>query len=116
MFGFLALPVSMLVSAQLGVFEQLLVGGAGRDGRPSLGAISTGTIALSTAAFGNSCRRHRNSWLLFTSWRRATIDTEAPGAWVSATIRRFSAARSSGRLSAVIGTPAVDQTYSRFGQ
>jgi hypothetical protein len=28
----------------------------------------------------------------------------------------FSAARSSGRLSAVIGTPAVDQTCSRFGQ
>jgi hypothetical protein len=31
-------------------------------------------------------RRHRNSYLLFTSWRRATIDTEAPGACVSATI------------------------------
>src|SRR5438477_413958 len=29
---------------------------------------------------------------------------------------RFSAARSSGRLSAVIDTPAVDQTCSRFGQ
>jgi hypothetical protein len=36
-------------------------------------------------------RRHLNSWLLFTSWRRATIDTDAPGASVSATIRRFSA-------------------------
>src|SRR4029077_9692919 len=30
-------------------------------------------------------------WLLFTSWRRATIDTHAPGACVSATIWRFSA-------------------------
>jgi hypothetical protein len=29
---------------------------------------------------------------------------------------RFSATRSSGRLSAVIGTPAVDQTCRRFGQ
>ena len=29
---------------------------------------ATGTMApLSTTAFGNSCRRHRNSWLLFTS-------------------------------------------------
>jgi hypothetical protein len=54
--------------------------------------ISTGTIVpLSTTAFGNSCRRHLNSWLLFTSWRRATIDTEAPGACVSATICRFNA-------------------------
>jgi hypothetical protein len=35
---------------------------------PSSGAISTGTIApLSTAAFGNNCRRHLNRWLLFTS-------------------------------------------------
>jgi hypothetical protein len=23
-------------------------------------------------------RRHLNSWLLFTSWRHATIDTDAP--------------------------------------
>jgi hypothetical protein len=29
--------------------------------------------------------------LLFTSWRRATIETEAPGACVSATIWRFNA-------------------------
>ena len=44
-----------------------------RRGRPSSGAISIGTIApLSTTAFGNSSRRHLNSWLLFTSWRRAT--------------------------------------------
>src|SRR5215467_8717564 len=59
-----------------------------RPPRPiAIGGISTGTIApLSTAAFGNSCRHHRNSWLLFTSWRRATIDTEAPGTCVSATI------------------------------
>jgi hypothetical protein len=56
------------------------------------GAIATGTIApLSTTAFGNSSRRHLNSWLLFTSWRRATIDTDEPGSSVSATIRRFNA-------------------------
>src|SRR5207237_5924479 len=41
---------------------------SGRRGRSPSAAISTGTIApLATAAFGNSCRRHRNSWLLFTS-------------------------------------------------
>src|SRR5215472_993096 len=63
-----------------------------RRGRSPSGPISTGTIVpLSTTAFGNSCRRHLNSWLLFTSWRRATIDTEAPGACVSATIWRFNA-------------------------
>jgi hypothetical protein len=50
-----------------------------RRGRPSSGAISTGIMApLSTTAFGNSCRRHLNSWLLFTSWRRATVDTAPP--------------------------------------
>jgi hypothetical protein len=53
-----------------------------RRGAPS-GVVSTGTIALfSTPAFGKSCRRHLNSWLLFTSWRRATIDTDAPGSSV----------------------------------
>src|SRR5207237_6551720 len=52
---------------------------SGRRGRPSSGAISTGIMApLSTTAFGNSCRRHLNSWLLFTSWRRATVDTPPP--------------------------------------
>jgi hypothetical protein len=41
---------------------------SGRRGRSPSAAIATGTIALlSTAAFGNSCRRHLNSWLLFTS-------------------------------------------------
>src|SRR5215470_1512663 len=63
-----------------------------RRGRSPSGAISTGTITLlSIAVFGNNCRRHRNSWLLFTSWRRATIDTDAPGSSVSATIWRFNA-------------------------
>ena len=41
------------------------------------------------AAFPRS--EYLNSWLLFTSWRRATIDTDAPGACVSATVCRFSA-------------------------
>ena len=63
-----------------------------RRGRPSSAAISTGIMApLSTTAFGNSCRRHLNSWLLFTSWRRATTDIDAPGTSVSATICRFNA-------------------------
>jgi hypothetical protein len=39
----------------------------------------------------SGCRRHLNSRLLFTSWRRTMIDTDAPGACVSATIWRFNA-------------------------
>jgi hypothetical protein len=35
--------------------------------------------------------RHANTWLLFTSYCRATIDTEAPGANDAATISRLSA-------------------------
>jgi hypothetical protein len=38
-----------------------------------------------------------NSILALRSWRRATVDTEAPGAKVSATIRRFSSADQSRR-------------------
>jgi hypothetical protein len=48
----------------------------------------TGKPARSPAA---SSRRHLNTWLAFTSCRRATTDTEATGTSVSATIRRFSA-------------------------
>ena len=53
------------------------------------GTIPTGTMApLATAALGNSSRRHLNSWLVLTLWRRATIDTDDPGSSVSATIWR----------------------------
>jgi hypothetical protein len=31
-----------------------------------------------------------NSWFGLIPWRRATIDTELPGAWLSATRRSFS--------------------------
>jgi hypothetical protein len=71
-------------------------------------AISTGTIALlSTAASGNSCRRHWNSWLLFTSWRRGTIDTDAPGTCVSATIWRFNASEYCRRFGCLVSTKPV---------
>jgi hypothetical protein len=54
------------------------------------GTISTGSIVpLSTTAGGSFrtiSRRHLNSWLAFTSCRRATIDTDDPGSDVSATI------------------------------
>src|SRR3984893_16355651 len=87
-----------------------------RRGRPPSGAISTGTIApLSTTAFGNSCRRHLNSWLLFTSWRRATIDTDAPGACVSATIWRFNASEYCRRFVApgcLVSTKLLVDTWS----
>jgi hypothetical protein len=49
------------------------------DRRSRSGMISTGTIGPpSTSAggpFGSSSRRHLNSWLAFTSCRRATLDT-----------------------------------------
>src|ERR1700730_17831330 len=84
-----------------------------RRGRSPSGAISTRTIApLSTAAFGNSCRRHRNSWLLFTSWRRATIDTDAPGTCVSATIWRFNASEYCRRFGCLVSTKPVVDTCS----
>ena len=84
-----------------------------RCGRSLSGAISTGTIApLSTAAFGNSCRRHRNSWLLFKSWRRATIDTDAPGTCVSATIWRFNASEYCRRFGCLVSTKPVVDTSS----
>src|SRR5204863_6967073 len=73
---------------------------------------------LSTTAFGNSCRRHLNSWLLFTSWRRATTDTDAPAACVSATIWRFSASeycrRFVGPACCLVSTkPVVDTCSAR---
>jgi len=58
---------------------------ARRRRRGRSGTISTPSITAGTA-FGNSSRRHLNSWLVFTSCRRDTIDTEAPGSSVSATI------------------------------
>jgi hypothetical protein len=53
-----------------------------------------------TAAGGSGAisRRHLNTWLAFTSWRRATIETDAPGASLSATIRRFDTSDHSRRL------------------
>ena len=51
-------------------------------------------VTLSAAAgrySGAISRRHLNSWFAFTSWRRATIETDAPGSNVSATISRFNA-------------------------
>lgn len=50
-----------------------------------------------SAGLSSICRRHVNSILAFRSCRRATIDTDAPGAKVSATIRRFSSADQSRR-------------------
>jgi hypothetical protein len=44
------------------------------------------TLPAPSAAIAPAWRRHVNSMLAFRSWRRATIDTEAPGAKVSATI------------------------------
>src|SRR5215471_17244207 len=82
-------------------------------GRSPSGAISTGTmVPLSTTAFGNSCRRHLNRWLLFTSWRRATTDTDAPGASVSATIWRFNASEYCRRFGCSVSTKPLMDTCS----
>ena len=52
-------------------------------------------LDFSGAAFGSSSPRRynwrqANTWLALTSWRRATVETEAPLTCVSSTIRRFS--------------------------
>jgi len=45
-----------------------------------------GRTAGAFQAICTASRRHLNSWLVFTSCRRATIDTEEPGSSVSDTI------------------------------
>jgi hypothetical protein len=84
---------------------------ARRRCRGRSGTISTGTIVLAATnagtACGNTSRRHLNSWLVFTSCRRATIDTEAPGSSVSATIWRFNAAGHSRRRPTESGSRSV---------
>src|SRR5216683_120947 len=62
-----------------------------RRRRARSGTISTGTIVpppsvTAGGSFGSVSRRHLNSWLAFTSCRRATIDTDDPASSVSATI------------------------------
>src|SRR5262249_9409720 len=54
---------------------------------------ASGTTRASSwsAATASYCRRHLKTWLALTSCRRATIDTDAPGSRVSATICRFTA-------------------------
>src|SRR5439155_8883879 len=81
------------------------------------GTISTGSIVLPSAAaggaFGSSSRRHLNSWLAFTSCRRATIDTDDPASSVSATIWRLSASGHSRRLTdrdCLVSTMALANT------
>ena len=49
-----------------------------------------GNVADGAAAPGYRLRQ-LNTWLAFTSYCRATIDTEAPGANDAATISRFNA-------------------------
>src|SRR6266849_10907237 len=70
------------------------VGGVGEVVGTGPGPITAGTkvsaLAVSLEATAPNARRQVNSMLAFTSWRRATIDTEAPSSNVSATIRRFS--------------------------
>jgi hypothetical protein len=60
----------------------------------------------------NSARRYRANW----NFSRAISAWATSASCAIVAMMRFSAARSSGRLSAVIGTPAVDQTCRRFGQ
>jgi hypothetical protein len=69
------------------------------------GTISTGSMAtlpmLAASAGGSSAAiscRHLKTWLAFTSCRRATMETDAPGSSVSATIRRFNASGHSRRF------------------
>jgi hypothetical protein len=61
------------------------------------------TLPMLAASAGNSSaaisRRHLKTSLAVTSWRRAMIETDAPGSSVSATIRRFNASGHSRRFS-----------------
>jgi hypothetical protein len=77
---------------------------------------ASSSCSASRASFSedrpNSARRYRANW----NFSRAISAWAVSASCAIALMIRFSAARSSGRLSAVIGTPAVDQTCSRFGQ
>src|SRR6266852_8664862 len=70
------------------------VAGVGEVVGTGPGPITAGTkvaaLAVPIEATAPNARRQVNSMLAFTSWRRATIDTDAPSSNVSATIRRFS--------------------------
>jgi hypothetical protein len=69
-------------------------------------------LLVSRASFSeerpNSVRRYRANW----NFSRAISAWAVSASCAIAAMMRFSAAASSGRLSGVIGTPAVDQTCS----
>src|SRR5438477_9135183 len=91
-----------------------------RGGGSGSGTISPGTIGppsgSARGSFGSSSRRHLNSWLVFTSCRRATIDTDEPASSVSATICRLSSSGQSRRLAGrdclVSTKPLVDTSFA----
>src|SRR5207247_1329864 len=67
-------------------------------------------------SFGSISHRHLNSWLAFTSCRRATSDTDEPASSVSAAICRFSSSGQSRRLAGrdclVSTKPLVDTSFA----
>jgi hypothetical protein len=77
---------------------------------------ASSSCSASRASFSedcpNSARRYRANW----NFSRAISAWAVSASCAIVAMMRFSAARPSGRLSVVIGTPAVDQTGSRFGQ
>jgi hypothetical protein len=56
-------------------------------GTSVLGVLEGGVISSRPSRY---CLRHLNTWFVFTSWARATIETDAPGFNVSSTICRRS--------------------------
>jgi hypothetical protein len=77
---------------------------------------ASSSCSASRASFSedrpNSARRYRANW----NFSRAISAWAVSASYAIAAMIRFSVVRSSGRLSAVIGTPAVDQACRRFGQ
>jgi len=74
-------------------------------------------LRLPGGAFGSISRRHLNSWFVFRSCRRATIETDEPGSSVSATTWRLNASGQFRRFPTrgvrlVSTNPLVDTSFA----
>jgi len=91
-------------AAEVGM-DMTSVAGATSIGNSTAGGVSPAARTCSL--------RHLNSMLAFTSCRRATIDTEAPGSSVAATSSRFKASGQRRRLPPSLWRFSI-QPFSRW--